>query len=69
MKRWWIGHATVQGIEKFRSRGFQAAASQIGKPAGISFTVDECLQDRPATDADDVTHDLRQLQVASSSVF
>ena len=46
-----------------RARGLETPPRQVGEPLGILFPGDQRLQDRPPTDAQDVTHHGRELQI------
>jgi hypothetical protein len=57
------GDATVQGLNELGARGFQPSRGEIGQALGISLAGNERAQDRPATGAEDIADDARQLQI------
>src|SRR6185436_18024729 len=53
----------MESVPQISPGRLQPPSREIGESIGISFARDQRIEDRPAAYPDDVTHDLRELQV------
>lgn len=58
-----VGDTSVKRVPQVGARRFQPSWREIDESIGIRLAGDQCIEDRPAAHANDVAHDLRELQV------